>query len=234
MYHYLGPPDDPEDAHYFVSAKRFKRQLRLLRALGYEGIGFAGLLAGWSGEASLPEKPIVLTFDDGHRSFYDIGLPLLRQFGFPATMFVITGRVGLARYLSWGQIEEMAGQGMAFESHGAHHRILTRASPDEVEEEIAQSKAILERRLEREVVAYAYRGGHLDEDVKRRVAKAGYRCAVCSKGGFNDPETDRFELKRKTPRDRDNIFRFADKVMPQRKTKSSIAIMAKYGLSYFS
>jgi hypothetical protein len=93
MYHYIRPdpgPDDPIGQGLSVSPELFAEHLAFLADGGYTPITMADLADIWDGREPMPPKPIVLTFDDGYRDFYTDAWPLLRQYGFPATVYVIT------------------------------------------------------------------------------------------------------------------------------------------------
>jgi len=115
MYHYLGEPPVAEDAPYYVSERNFERQMRLLARQGFTSVSLADVLHHLHGERELPAPPVVITFDDGHRSFCSIGSPILEHHGMTATMFVITSRVGTAGYLTWEEITALDQRGHSFQ-----------------------------------------------------------------------------------------------------------------------
>jgi peptidoglycan/xylan/chitin deacetylase (PgdA/CDA1 family) len=216
MYHYLGEPPTAEDRPYYVSERRFRIQLRQLRAEGFETIDLPTAVRGLQGKREIPRRSVVITFDDGHRSFLDMGVRALTDFGFQATMFVITNRVGRDGYLSWNQIRELSDLGMAFEPHGTDHAILTRIPLDAMRQEIEDSKRVLEEQLGRPARCFAYRGGHFNEQVRAAVRDAGYECAVCSRQGLNHTDADLFALLRRSIKEEDGVGLFYEKVTGRR------------------
>src|SRR5256712_1619834 len=87
----------PPGARYprsYVTPERFEAQLAFLRRRGYESISFADYLAYRHGAGRLPRRPVIVTFDDGYRSNRDVALPLLQQYGFRATIFLVAERIG--------------------------------------------------------------------------------------------------------------------------------------------
>src|SRR2546422_6344385 len=87
----------PPGARYprnYVTPERFEAQLAFLRRRGYESISFADYLAYRRGAGRLPRRPVIVTFDDGYRSNRDVALPLLQQYGFRATIFLVAERIG--------------------------------------------------------------------------------------------------------------------------------------------
>jgi len=123
--------------------------------------------------ANIPTAGI--TFDDGHISNYEHAFPLLEQFGLKATFFVPAGQIGNApNHISWSQARELAAAGHSVQSHGWSHRMLTRCSPGELEQELNDSKGELQDRLGRQVFALSAPGGRWDERVVGACARAGY------------------------------------------------------------
>lgn len=126
MYHYISAP--PEDADEFriglsVPPELFRTHMEHLRFSGYTPISLYQLNAALMTGQPLPPKPVVLTFDDGYIDHYTQAFPILREYGFTATFFIITGRADAndPNYLSWTQISEMASAGMSMESHTKDH-----------------------------------------------------------------------------------------------------------------
>jgi len=117
-----------------------------------------------------------ITFDDGHYSNYENAFPMLERFGLKATFFVLAGRIGSNRnYLSWEQARKMALAGHRIASHGWSHRIFTQCSSSELDQEIAQSKRVIEDRLGVEVDSISAPGGRWDERVADACIDAGYK-----------------------------------------------------------
>ena len=217
MYHCLGAPPDASRAHWYVDAQGFADQLTLLHQEGFSTIELRTLLAALDSNTPPSSQNVVLTFDDGHRSFCEIGLPLLREHGFRATMFLITSKIGRKDYMDWGEIRGAQEVGMSFQSHTVSHPILTRIPPEEARREIEDSKVILEQGLGRPVHAFAYRGGHYNEVIQRLVREAGYDCAVSTQPGVNSPGVDRYALKRTSVRNYHRGARFLERLYQKSK-----------------
>jgi peptidoglycan/xylan/chitin deacetylase (PgdA/CDA1 family) len=148
-----------------------------------------------------------ITFDDGFEDMKKWAVPLLREFGMSATIFlptsVLDGSVTYSWYrnppapLSWEDVTALAREGVVdFGAHTRTHPTLTRLDEAEAREEIAGSRAVLERRLERPVTMFSYPAGLYGEREARLVEEAGFRGAVTTRGGVNDAATPRTELKR--------------------------------------
>jgi peptidoglycan/xylan/chitin deacetylase (PgdA/CDA1 family) len=126
MYHYLSVP--PPDANLYrldlsVPPDLFEQHLIRMQTEGYTTISLYELLAHLTQGAPLPDKPVILTFDDGYRDNYEHAFPLLRQYGMKATFFVVTDFIDEQRpeYLTWGMVRKMYAAGMSIESHGRNH-----------------------------------------------------------------------------------------------------------------
>jgi peptidoglycan/xylan/chitin deacetylase (PgdA/CDA1 family) len=190
MYHEIATRTETK-SRLAVDPASFAEQLGSL----YEG-GFHALTAREvasslaSEEPRLPERPVVITFDDGYADFHSRALPLLVEYGFAATVFVTTGwvaeiggRPGTAppgRMLSWSQIEEASGCGIEFAAHSHTHPQFDRLSEPTLQKELTDSKVELEDRLGVPVTGLAYPFGYSNNRV-REVARQlayGYGCAV--------------------------------------------------------
>ena len=126
MYHYISdPPSDADDyrLNLSVSPDVFAAHLAYLQSEGYTSIDLYHLLDSLTWGRSLPAKPVVITIDDGYRDAYENAFPLLKEFGFSATFFILTDPIdqNLENYLTWEQVEEMSAAGMVFEPHSKTH-----------------------------------------------------------------------------------------------------------------
>jgi peptidoglycan/xylan/chitin deacetylase (PgdA/CDA1 family) len=126
MYHYLSVPPAGADIYrqdLSVAPERFAAHLDAIAAAGYTPISLYALVDHLTTGASLPEKPVVLTFDDGYRDNYENAFPILRDRGLTATFFVVTDFIDEQRpeYLTWDMVREMYAGGMSIESHGRNH-----------------------------------------------------------------------------------------------------------------
>jgi peptidoglycan/xylan/chitin deacetylase (PgdA/CDA1 family) len=189
----------------------FAAQLRHLHAEGYHTVtasGFAAALAGRG--ASLPERAVVLTFDDGFADFHAAALPLLQQYGFTATVFVTTGWISdigpLAAgprpgpMLSWEQILHASASGVEIAAHSHRHDQLDQLPDGVLRRELADSKALLEDRLGCLVPGLAYPFGYSSAQVRWAARDAGYRYACAVGNVLADPAADLFALPRVTIR----------------------------------
>jgi peptidoglycan/xylan/chitin deacetylase (PgdA/CDA1 family)/glycosyltransferase involved in cell wall biosynthesis len=175
LYHHVGPPRPGTYASLTVSRKRFERQLRWLARRGYAGISPSDWLR-WRREGKgLPDKPVLLTFDDGYADLAEYALPVLKRYGFRAVVFVVTGRVGgtniwdeargsgTLRLMTADQIRYWATQGIEFGAHGRTHTDLTTLDPKELTEEVIGSRNDLAGILGGRVTSFAYPYGFYNQ-----------------------------------------------------------------------
>ena len=198
-----------------VPVSQFDEQLSQLGELGYTPVSLDDVLAYYLRGVPLPERAVLITFDDGYLDNLENAAPILRRHGFPAVLFVPIGYLGeprplphdehlaggglLNRTLDWEQLRELEQLGVRVESHGIGHRPLADLELDEATREITLSKLELEERLARPVRAFAYVKGseaHYRPVHLSLLRQAGYELAFTSISGANGPRTDPFQLHR--------------------------------------
>jgi peptidoglycan/xylan/chitin deacetylase (PgdA/CDA1 family) len=165
-----------------VTPAAFEQQMEYLARNGYEVITLPRLARFLEGKEALPAKSVVITIDDGYRSTYEIAYPVLRKFGFPATVFLYTDFVGASDAMTWAQMKEMAGSGIVdIQPHSKTHANLTLRLPNETEaryrerirREVNAPIAALKERLGEASFTYAYPYGDVNEYVVELLAKDG-------------------------------------------------------------
>lgn len=193
----------------------FAEQMALLGTLGYTPVSLDAVRDYYLDGAPLPPGAVLITFDDGYRDNLENALPILREHGYPAVVFVPIGYLddrwplphedslrllGVRNEtVDWDTLAELEAGGIRVESHGIAHRPLSELEPAEAAREIALSKLRLEERLGREVEAFAFVKGSLADyrpEHASLVQQAGYKLAFTSVTGANGPDTDRFRLRR--------------------------------------
>ena len=185
MYHEIADRSE-SPSRLAVSPASLEAQLGFLQEEGYRTLTGAELAAALAAPGvPLPERSVALTFDDGYGDFYTKAVPVLKRFGFVATVFVTTGWVEDAGplpsgrrpgvMLRWAQIGEAAQAGMEFGSHTRFHPQLDQLSRDEVRDELYASKTELEERLDRPVPGLAYPYGYSNNMVRQVARELGYR-----------------------------------------------------------
>jgi peptidoglycan/xylan/chitin deacetylase (PgdA/CDA1 family) len=191
-----------------VSPRAFREQMELLRDRGARAVSMKEWLEEFESGRGEPGPSFVLTFDDGYANNHEVVLPILREFGFRATLFLTTDHVGghadwatnrdLSELplLDWDRLGEMAEAGFEIEPHTRRHPRLPEIGDAELEEEIAGSKQVIEERLGRECTTFCYPHGAIDDRVVEVVRRCGFRGAVTTEFGYNDRSADPFRLRR--------------------------------------
>ncbi len=205
MYHHVGPVRPDTDSGLTVSPARFQAHLGWLARHGYVGIRPSDWLAWLRSAKALPEKPVLLTFDDAYADIAEYALPVLERHGFGAAVFVITGRVGgtiswphrkgVFRLMSAEQIREWGARGIEFGAHSRTHPDLTTLGPAQLMEEVAESQHDLEVILQSPVRSFAYPYGSHNPAVGE-CARSVYDLTFSTEEGVNNLGTDSHILRR--------------------------------------
>ncbi len=210
MYHAVeDTPRPPQYKHFYVLASEFAAQMRALKRRGYSVISFDDLDAAMRGERPLPPRPVLLTFDDGYANLERNVHPLLRELGFPYTVFLVSGKVGTTNdwvsaegyaptpLLTWDQIKAMqTGGGVSFQAHTASHRRLARIPIGEARQEMASCKDALEQELQTPMRVLCYPYGDVDDAVADCARELGFTMAVTTQTGRVRPQDDPMRLPR--------------------------------------
>jgi peptidoglycan/xylan/chitin deacetylase (PgdA/CDA1 family) len=214
MYHYVRVNPDPRDQLGFglsVTPANFAQQMDALAAAGIQPITVADLAGAVLGQNGLPARPVVLTFDDGYADFYTNAAPILRAHGFPAAVYVITGKAGSFGYLTWEQIEDLDHSGFTMAAHTVNHVPLDQQAPGALAHEIRHSKQSLEEHLHHPVVDFAYPYGKFNSAVEGEVRAAGFTTAASTIGGNQHSRGTLWHLYRVGVTGRDNLAAFLAK-----------------------
>jgi peptidoglycan/xylan/chitin deacetylase (PgdA/CDA1 family) len=215
MYHYVSEPPEGADKYRLdlsVHPEAFRQQMHYLAENEYSPITFDDLSLAIVDKRELPPKPVIITLDDGYRDNYENALPVLRELGFTATIFVVTDFVdqGRPEYLSWEMIAEMAASGIRFEPHTKTHPDLTEHDRDFIIYEIQGSGETLEAHLGYRSRYFAYPSGRYNDDVIEVLSELEYWGAVTTAGGLWHGFDDRYEWTRVRVRNLLTLEDFAD------------------------
>jgi peptidoglycan/xylan/chitin deacetylase (PgdA/CDA1 family) len=210
IYHEIGVHRTPPGPTA-ISVESFREEMDFLAARGYTTLSI-GQLLDFLGGRPVPERSVVLTFDDGWKSL-DEAVPLLKKHGFKATFFIITGaadgRFG-PDYLSWPQVEALAREPL-FEigSHSVTHpwdpanSFLTwregkpaGKSLEDVRSELHRSREALEAHLHKPIDYWAWPCGWTNEQLTAEAGKAGYRAQLTTIEKPNVPGGSPSEIRR--------------------------------------
>ena len=218
VYHHVGRPTR---GRYYpglsIDPGRFERQIAWLKRHGYSTICPAQWRAWLIEGKPLPEKPILIAFDDGHADLAHYALPILQRYGLSAVIYVVTRMIGAVSEWDSGkgltarplmgasQILEWRERGFEFGSHTRTHPDLTALTSEALEDEIAGSRDDLVKLLGETVPSFAYPYGRFNEAVSRVVA-VNYSLAVGSQPGLNNLSVDAHRLRRTQINDWDRVI----------------------------
>ncbi|MGI8687539.1 MAG: polysaccharide deacetylase family protein [Thermomicrobiales bacterium] len=192
MYHYIRVNPVASDRLGYglsVTPADFAAQMDWLVKNGYHTVFPSELTAAMTQRAPLPTKPIVLTFDDGYRDFYDQAWPVLKQYGLKSSSAVITnfadkGDQGDLLFMNWNMIRELDRSGMVeIASHTQSHPDLTKMSTGQRWAEISQSKEVIEQKLGHPCAAFVYPSGRYNDATLADTKRAGYQIAFTTNDG---------------------------------------------------
>lgn len=183
----------------------FDQQMRYLKENGYRVISLGELFDFLEYRQAVPKRSVAITLDDGYRSAYDIAYPILKGYGFTATLFIYTDFVGVgSAAISWDQLREMKSDGFEVGSHTLSHCDLAKKREGEdgqaymarIKKEIIVSKEIIDKELGQDTLYLAFPYGTHNQRVLRICDQAGYRVGFSVKRGGNPFFADPLALKR--------------------------------------
>lgn len=179
MYHALS--EERLKNAYTIKAGDFAGHLEFLSSNGYKPILVDEYFRALTDpSAGLPEKSVIITFDDGHESDFTMALPLLMKYGCRASFFVTTDWIGTPGYMNAGQLKGLKKAGMSVQSHAKTHRFLDTLPPEDQVAELGGSKKTLEDILGSEVPFISFPGGRYDKKVVARAGEARYSACFSS------------------------------------------------------
>lgn len=189
-----------------VTKAAFEEQMKLLKDKGYRVITMDQLFDFLEFKNQIPKKSMVITIDDGWRSAYDIALPVLKKYGYPATLFIYTDLInGSEKTLSWELIQEMTNTGIIdVHCHTKTHHNLTAKDKKEsfseyfetLKKEISECAATVKKKLNRDVKYLSYPFGNTNHLVIELLKKHGYRGAFTVIRGGNPFFIHNYRLNR--------------------------------------
>jgi peptidoglycan/xylan/chitin deacetylase (PgdA/CDA1 family) len=208
LYHEISTPADTAFGRLAVTPQAFETQLEYLVKNGFTTFTASAIAEALTTGAALPERAVVLTFDDGFANFHECVLPLLRKHGCTATLFVTTGWIADAgrraagrrpgRMLTWSQLAEAAADGIEIGAHSHAHPELDQLGRKELHAELTVSKRLLEDALGTSVTGLAYPFGYSNVAVRRAALDAGYMYACAVRNAMASRRHDPLALPRLT------------------------------------
>jgi peptidoglycan/xylan/chitin deacetylase (PgdA/CDA1 family) len=211
LYHSVSADPPAWIRRQCVAPDVFARHLELIRESGLTALSVAEYARMLDDGGSLPQRPVLITFDDGLADFGEHAWPALRRAALPATLFVTTGFVeGLPEgravsrppgpWLDAAALLELHAQGVEIGAHTHSHPHLDTLPVDGARVEMVRSKEILETVLGAAVPSFAYPYGYHDPVVRRLAQACGFASACAVKNALSSRTDDRFALARLTVR----------------------------------
>lgn len=195
MYHYIRSCTDPEDKHcpaLSVTPETFGEQLAWFQDHGYTTVD----LDYFTKPYKVLGQPFIITFDDGYQDTYDTALPLLERYGFTATWYIISDRIGDEGYLTWEKVLDIYQRGMTIGSHTLDHKDMSSLLAPEVVRETVQSRNAIAQHLGVAIYDFCYPYGRHNILSEEAVQQAGYRTATTTKVGIAAFDDDLMRLPR--------------------------------------
>ncbi|WP_339018244.1 polysaccharide deacetylase family protein [Fusobacterium animalis] len=225
MYHRVINNAENEGVYgTYIYEDMFKKHLQYLKDKNYTVITFKDLdKIGWRNRFEKGKKYIILTFDDGYKDNYDLAFPILKEFNFKATIFLM----GSLTYNEWDvkaggerkfslmsveMIKEMQDYGIEFGAHTFNHPKINTLSNEEIEHQIVDVKKPLEEKIGKEIITFAYPYGILNDYAKEMAKKAGYTFALATDSGSVCLSDDLYQIRRIAIFPNTNLFSFKRKV----------------------
>ncbi|MFG2956859.1 polysaccharide deacetylase family protein [Streptomyces sp. NPDC048291] len=217
MYHSVATSPNDATRALSVAPEAFAEQMALVGDLGLTPVSTADLCAGWRSGGPLPDRPVLITFDDGYEGVHRHALPVLAKHGFVSTLFVSTGWIrgaydtggGLDAMLDWDQVRELAGTGCEIGGHSHTHPQLDQLDDDRLRTELVRSREIVTDELGAPPSSFAYPYGYSSRRVRQAVRDAGYAQALAVGNGLARRRQGPFALQRVTVRRSTDAAEFA-------------------------
>lgn len=195
-YHQVTEHTDEDAYRYNVPPEDFRQQLSYLQSQGYTTISMLDFMRAKKGKQELPEKPLILTFDDGYEDNYTTLLPILEEYGMKATVYVVTNNIGQPGYLTWNELRDMQGRGIEIGSHTANHQPLTQLPPAMRADEVRLSKLLMEWNGIHTIFTFSYPNGAFDASLPALLQQNDYLTAVTGDAGYNTFATNPYLMQR--------------------------------------
>lgn len=216
VYHQITSETPPANLPFAISASQFESQMRYLYQNKFICLSLSDILNASAEEYRHTKKFFALTFDDGYENFHTHACPVLRDYGFTATVFLIANKTYMQsdlrrktdkRYLTWEQIYFLQKNNILFGSHTYSHPRLPDLSREEIQRELAESKISLESKLNCKVEWIAYPYGAFNDDVQKIAEAVGYKAAFGLRG-----KSGRYNIRRQSCLRNDSLMNFAGRL----------------------
>ncbi|MDA8165620.1 MAG: polysaccharide deacetylase family protein [Desulfobacteraceae bacterium] len=203
IYHRVGDSRYPTTN---VDTNRFREEMAYLLANKYQVLPLSQVVDALKEKKPLPERAVVLTFDDGYRSVYKNAWPVLKSFGYPFTVFLYTQATdsGWPDHMTWNQVREMRAAGVDFQDHGYGHLRFGTAPPglddqanrSRIRSDLIKSGRLMAQNLGEGPSYLALPYGEYNRTVLEEVKKLGYEAVFTQDPGAISAETDPYRIPR--------------------------------------
>lgn len=196
VYHRFGDARFPSTN---ISVDEFRKHLKFLQSEGYEVMTLSDAIEYL--RSAKNDKPVaVITIDDGYESFKTGAIPLLKEFGMPATLFINTETVGSSDYLSWSELEKIQAEGVEIGNHSHSHAYFLNYPEQErgriFKEDVAEAQRLIKESLGLEPKIFAYPYGEYDAEMKAILSEMGFDAAMAQNSGVMHARGDFFAIPR--------------------------------------
>ncbi|HEV7721020.1 MAG TPA: polysaccharide deacetylase family protein [Iamia sp.] len=210
LYHGVAPSAPPGLQPWVMHPDRFAAHLDLIVARGLTPLRVSDLVDAYRGEREMPERPVVITFDDGLADFAEHAWPALRERDLTATLYVVAGALGGTAdwlddiggpppaMLTWDQVRALDAEGCEIGAHSLTHPELDTLRRRAIEDEVSHSRREISTHLGAPVRSFAYPHGYHDRRVRAAVVAAGYDSACAVREALSSRDDDTLALARVT------------------------------------
>ena len=196
------PDNDPDNFNYINTPASFEENIKTLLENGYNVISMKDLANANKGKTSLPDKPIIITFDDGYYSNYEYIYPILKKYNVKASIFIVTDKIDQKidgiKYLSWDNCLEMQNSGLVeIFSHSKKHVFYDKLPVRKLRDDVAESYKLIEQHLgKQDLKVFAYPYGAYTNETVRTLKNIGIDFQVYDIGINNFKNLDKNYIKR--------------------------------------
>ena len=196
------PESDPDNFNYINTPESFEENIKTFLENGYTIISMKELVLADSGKIELPDKPMLITFDDGYYSNYEYIYPILKQYQVKASIFIVTDKIGQEidgiKYLGWEQCLEMQNSGLVeIGSHSKKHVFYDKRSVRELRDDVKASYEEIEKHLgKQDLKIFAYPFGAYTTETVRTLKNNGIDFQIYDIGMNHFKDLDKHAIKR--------------------------------------
>lgn len=188
--------DQSKKGSIVIPKDKFREQLKTIKDNGYTTLTMSELKDYLFKDKPIPEKSVIITFDDGYRDNYTNAFPIIKELNMKVTIFVIASYINKELYLTGDQIKEMSDYGMDIESHTLSHKRLSALPYEEQLKELKKSKEAIEGITNKPVISIAYPEGIYNDNTKKAVVDSGYSMGFTIERGYADRNDNLAKLNR--------------------------------------